>query len=59
MAKFGRLKISYNVDDSGCNKFMLGRGLLANPFLANQITDYIHTGSYVAASWKEVVPLLP
>ena len=44
--------------DSGCNKFMLGRGLLANPFLANQITDYIRTGSYVAASWKEVVPLL-
>lgn len=45
-------------EESGCNKFMLGRGLLANPFLANQIQTFVRTGNYQETPWSQVAPLL-
>lgn len=45
-------------EQSGCDKFMLGRGLLANPFLATQIREFINTGHYSEVTWLQVAPLL-
>lgn len=44
--------------ESGCNKFMLGRGILANPFLAKQIKHYLQTGKSLPIAWADVAPLL-
>lgn len=44
--------------ESGCNKFMLGRGILANPFLAKQIKHYLQSGRSLKISWLDVAPLL-
>ncbi|MBN2540823.1 MAG: tRNA dihydrouridine synthase DusB [Bacilli bacterium] len=34
------------IDYTGCDAIMVGRGLLGNPFLIQQIRDYLDTGNY-------------
>lgn len=34
------------LDDTGCDYVMIGRGAMGNPFLFEQINDYLKTGSY-------------
>ncbi len=43
---------------SGCNDFMLGRGLLARPDLALAIKAEINGSKHTAFSWPEVLELL-
>jgi tRNA-dihydrouridine synthase C len=37
---------------------MIGRGLLANPKLAFEITEYNKSGAILNASWEDIAPLL-
>lgn len=34
------------LEDTGCDYVMIGRGAMGNPFLFEQINDYLKTGSY-------------
>lgn len=51
----------WNVDDfikcreiTGCNEFMLGRGLIANPFLAREIKHFVATSEKVKTRWEDL-----
>lgn len=55
----------WNLDDfdrcravTGCDRFMLGRGLLARPDLARHIKAHIAGEAYTPMSWTEVCALL-
>ena len=41
------------LDETGCDYVMIGRGAMGNPFLFEQINDYLHTGSYKEYSFKD------
>jgi tRNA-dihydrouridine synthase C len=43
---------------TGCDHVMIGRGLLANPKLAFEITNYNLSGALLDNSWQDIVPLL-
>ena len=43
---------------SGCNDFMLGRGLVACPDLALQIRHEVAGTNYVPLQWQKILPLL-
>ena len=34
------------LDETGCDYVMIGRGAMGNPFLFEQINDYLKTNSY-------------
>jgi tRNA-dihydrouridine synthase len=34
------------LDETGCDAIMIGRGLLGNPWLVQQVRDYLETGHY-------------
>ena len=40
-------------DETGCDYVMIGRGAMGNPFLFQQINDYLETGSYEKYSFKD------
>jgi len=40
-------------DETNCDYVMIGRGAMGNPFLFEQINDYIKTGSYNHYSFKD------
>lgn len=41
------------LDDTGCDYVMIGRGAMGNPFLFEQINDYLKTGSYKTYSSQD------
>ncbi|MHA7733961.1 tRNA dihydrouridine synthase DusB [Nitrosopumilus sp. S6] len=41
------------LDETGCDYVMIGRGAMGNPFLFEQINDYLNTGSYKEYSFKD------
>jgi len=41
------------IDETGCDYVMIGRGAMGNPFLFEQINDYLKTGSYREYSFKD------
>ena len=41
------------LDETGCDYVMIGRGAMGNPFLFQQINDYLKTGSYQKYSFKD------
>ena len=41
------------MDETGCDYVMIGRGAMGNPFLFEQINDYLKTGSYKKYSFKD------
>jgi len=41
------------IDDTGCDYVMIGRGAMGNPFLFEQINDYLKTNSYHEYSFKD------
>ena len=41
------------IDETGCDYVMIGRGAMGNPFLFEQINDYLATGSYNEYSFKD------
>ena len=41
------------LDETGCDYVMIGRGAMGNPFLFQQINDYLKTGSYEKYSFKD------
>ena len=41
------------MDETGCDFVMVGRGAMGNPFLFEQINDYLKTGSYAEYSFKD------
>ncbi len=41
------------IDETGCNYVMIGRGAMGNPFLFEQINDYLKTNSYNKYSFKD------
>ena len=41
------------IDETGCDYVMIGRGAMGNPFLFQQINDYLKTGSYKKYSFKD------
>ena len=45
-------------EQSQCDDFMLGRGLLASPFLAQQIRTYSQGGIATSNNWQDIAPLL-
>ena len=40
------------IDETNCDYVMIGRGAMGNPFLFEQINDYLSTGSYNDYSFK-------
>jgi nifR3 family TIM-barrel protein len=40
------------IDETGCDYVMVGRGAMGNPFLFEQINDYLDTGTYKKYSQK-------
>lgn len=40
------------IDETGCDYVMVGRGAMGNPFLFEQINDYLDTGAYKKYSQK-------
>ena len=40
-------------DETGCDYIMIGRGAMGNPFLFEQINDYLKTGLYKEYSFKD------
>ncbi|MBM3905117.1 MAG: tRNA dihydrouridine synthase DusB [Thaumarchaeota archaeon] len=40
------------IDETGCDYIMIGRGAMGNPFLFEQINDYLKTGTYTEYSQK-------
>lgn len=41
------------IDQTGCDYVMVGRGAMGNPFLFEQINDYLETGSYSAYTLED------
>ena len=41
------------IDETGCDYVMIGRGAMGNPFLFEQINDYLKTNSYREYSFKD------
>jgi tRNA-dihydrouridine synthase B len=41
------------IDDTGCDYVMIGRGAMGNPFLFEQINDYLKTGSYEEYTFRD------
>ena len=41
------------LDETHCDYVMIGRGAMGNPFLFEQINDYLKTGSYKEYSFKD------
>ncbi|RMW37665.1 MAG: tRNA dihydrouridine synthase DusB [Nitrosopumilus sp.] len=41
------------LDETDCDYVMIGRGAMGNPFLFEQINDYLKTGSYKEYSFKD------
>jgi nifR3 family TIM-barrel protein len=41
------------IDETGCDYVMIGRGAMGNPFLFEQINDYLKTNSYTEYSFKD------
>jgi len=41
------------IDETGCDYVMIGRGAMGNPFLFEQINDYLKTNSYQEYSFKD------
>lgn len=41
------------IDETGCDYVMVGRGAMGNPFLFEQITDYLKTGDYQRYSFRD------
>lgn len=41
------------IDQTGCDYIMIGRGAMGNPFLFEQINDYLKTGTYKKYTWKD------
>jgi len=41
------------LDQTGCDYVMIGRGAMGNPFLFEQINDYLKTGTYKQYSLKD------
>jgi len=41
------------IDQTGCDYVMVGRGAMGNPFLFEQINDYLDTGSYSAYTLED------
>ena len=41
------------IDQTGCDYVMIGRGAMGNPFLFEQINDYLKTGTYKKYTWKD------
>ncbi|MFQ5782976.1 MAG: tRNA dihydrouridine synthase DusB [Nitrosopumilus sp.] len=44
-------------DETGCDYVMIGRGAMGNPFLFEQINDYLKTNSYKEYSFKDRLDL--
>ena len=40
-------------DETGCDYVMIGRGAMGNPFLFEQINDYLKTNSYQEYSFND------
>lgn len=45
-------------EQSGCEDFMLGRGLMAHPDIALQIKAYINNEDYTPMSWAQICTML-
>jgi nifR3 family TIM-barrel protein len=41
------------IDETNCDYVMIGRGAMGNPFLFEQINDYLKTGTYNQYSFKD------
>ena len=41
------------IDETGCDYVMIGRGAMGNPFLFEQINDFLKTNSYEEYSFKD------
>ena len=41
------------IDETNCDYVMIGRGAMGNPFLFEQINDYLKTGTYKYYSFKD------
>jgi nifR3 family TIM-barrel protein len=41
------------IDETNCDYVMIGRGAMGNPFLFEQINDYLKTGTYKIYSFKD------
>jgi nifR3 family TIM-barrel protein len=41
------------IDQTGCDYIMIGRGAMGNPFLFEQINDYLKTGIYKKYTFKD------
>jgi len=41
------------IDETNCDYVMIGRGAMGNPFLFEQINDYLKTNSYHEYSFKD------
>lgn len=47
---------------TGCDQFMMGRGIMSNPYLFKQIKSHLHTqdhGQSIPATWRENRKLVP
>lgn len=56
----------WNVDDfhrcvevTGCEDYMIGRGVMSNPFIFKQIQQSLNKESVEEMSWEKAKPLLP
>ena len=45
------------IDETNCDYVMIGRGAMGNPFLFEQINDYLKTGTYNQYSFKDKLNL--
>lgn len=45
------------IDETNCDYVMVGRGAMGNPFLFEQINDYLKTGTYNQYSFKDKLNL--
>jgi nifR3 family TIM-barrel protein len=43
------------IEETGCDYVMIGRGAMGNPFLFEQINDYLKTGQYTSYSLKDKI----
>ena len=41
------------IDETGCDYVMVGRGAMGNPFLFEQINDYLRTGTYATYTLED------
>ena len=46
------------IDETNCDYVMIGRGAMGNPFLFEQINDYLKTNSYQEYSFKGSIRFL-